>query len=206
MEDSFAKAFGDFIKFFTVKRVIVMLVVAVFLLLILAPQHPEDGSPTGNETVACDGSCPLHPDVITIPLQTMISQENWTLTLVGDGWEEDEPSIPVMKLSQRNLAKECMVVLIKEPTDLTFEQYVVESLRGFMEGGARIRGVKQVTLNNQKFILMESNLLDGDALMSWNGIKDGFGYSLSCFWHPSAAAGVNQYELCKEVANSLEIK
>jgi hypothetical protein len=202
--DSFQKAFGDFVKVFTLKRVIVMLVVAVALLLVLAPRHPEDAPPT--DKLACDGSCPLHPDVINVPLQTMISQENWTLTLVGDGWEAEEPSIPVMKLVQRNLEKECMVLLIKEPTELTFAQYVIESLRGFSEGGARVVGVKQVTLNQQKFILMEARLSDGDALMAWNGIKDGFGYSLSCFWHPSADAGVNQYEFCKEIANSLEIK
>ena len=54
MDDLFS-ALRDFKNVFTVKRVVTMLIVALALLVICAPQHEsatEDGG-------ACDGACPF---------------------------------------------------------------------------------------------------------------------------------------------------
>jgi hypothetical protein len=55
MEDSFRKAFGDFIRVFTIKRVAVMFFVGLIIFLICVPQ-----SNVSNEPTSCDeNSCPF---------------------------------------------------------------------------------------------------------------------------------------------------
>jgi hypothetical protein len=61
-------------------------------------------------------------------------------------------------------------------------------------------------LNNQKFVLIETDVADDDVLMAWSTIKDGFGYTLCCFYHPNVDAGSSQHDLCQEIAESLQIK
>jgi hypothetical protein len=202
----FAKGLSDFKNFFTVKHITVLVFVALALVLVCAPQRGFD-SPSG-EKMACDASCPL-PEVITVPTVTIteVSQENWQIDLIGEGWEIAEPSRPEQKMIRLNHNPSCMVLLIKEPIgQMSFGQYVVDSIQGFSEGGAHVAALKQVTINDQKYVLMESALFDTDVLMAWNTIKDGFGYSLSCFYHNDVDAGSAQHDLCEEIASSLEIK
>lgn len=204
----FSKGLTEFKNFFTLKHITVLVFVALALVLVCSP-HQIDG---GSVAQTCsDASCPFpRPDAMTVApvLITKIQLDNWELDFPGEGWEYHEPSIPVMKLVRRNVSQECMVLLIKEPTDnMSFGQYVLESIRGFSEAGAQVTALKQVTLNDQKFVLMEGRVTDdNDVLMAWNTIKAGFGYSLSCFYKPNTDAGTAQHDLCVEIAESLQIK
>lgn len=202
----FAKAFEDFKRFFTLKHITVLVFVAAVLVLILAPNRKDNPATDGGKAVCSDASCPL-PNVLTVApvVITEVSQENWQFDLSGEGWESFEPSNLAEKVIRRNAAQECMVILIKEPTDISFGQYVIESMRGFREGGATITALKQVVLNDQKFVLMEASL-GSDVLMAWSSLKDGFGYTLCCFYAPNADTGNDQHDLCVEIAESLEIK
>lgn len=209
--DSFGKAFGDFIKFFTVKRVVVLLVVSVVLLLILAPHQAPNTPPSDN--VACDASCPLHPDVINIPQQTMITQENWTVTLVGDDWELNEPSIPEIKLSAFSAETNTLVLLIKEPTELTLPGYAISTIRVFLSDGATLQSAKQVLIGGQKFILVNMTR-SFEIVWAWITVKDGIGYGLTCGSDLSeldagsniGQAVVSQQKICTDVAESLDIQ
>jgi hypothetical protein len=203
----FSKGLSVFKSLFTFKHITVLVFVALALVLVCAP-HRDNAEPFAQ--TCNDASCPFpRPKVITVTpiFITKISLENWQLDFPGEGWEYHEPSIPVIKLVRHNPSQECMVLLIKEPIDnMSFGQYVVESIRGFSEDGAQVTSLKQVDLNDNKFVLMESLLFGKDILMAWNGIKDGFGYSLSCFYKPDADAGNAQHDLCVEIAESLRIK
>lgn len=202
----FAKAFEDFKNFFTRKHIAVLLLVAAVLVLILAPNRQDNPAVDGEKAACSDASCPLPVTLTVDPVViTEVGQENWQFDLPGEGWESLEPSNLVEKVIRRNTAQECMIILIKEPTDISFGQYIIESMRGFREGGATIIGLKQVVLNEQKFVLMEASL-GSDVLMAWSSLKDGFGYTLCCFYSPNADTGSAQHDLCTEIAESLEIK
>jgi len=200
--------FTDFKNFFTVKHITVVLFVAACLFLICSP-HSDNSSVVAQ--TCSDASCP-YPKVdggatLSVTVLTSVSDENWSINLVGEGWERMEGSRSEFKMVQRNADQQCMVLLIKEPTGhMSFGQYILESIKGFSEGGAQVTAIKQVSLNEQKFVLMESHVEGSDVLMAWNGIKDGFGYSLSCFYHPDVDAGSTQHDLCVEIAESLQIK
>jgi hypothetical protein len=192
-------------RFFTVKRVIILLIAVFFLVAICSPRHeplPEDGG-------ACGTACPLptSPSTITVPEVRFeeVTQENWRFDLPGTGWESKDSSNPSIKVMKRNLSQECMVLLIKEQTNLAFSYYAIESIKGFSLGG-KITAIKQTMFDNQKFILVEGTILDNDIFLSWNTIKDGFGYSFTCFYSPNVDAGSVQYDLCVEIAESLQIK
>lgn len=198
-------ALREFVSFFTVKRVVTLLIVVLALLVVCAPQHEtttEDGG-------ACDSACPLpgQPPVINVPpvVITSVSRDNWSFDLVDDGWVPDEPSNPETKVIFFNESEGYMVLLIKEKTDLSLGAYVIESIEGFSIGGGRIHTIKQVKLNQQKFVLLEGSVHD-DGFLSWNTTKDGFGYSFCCFYSSDVDAGTKKQDMCQTIAESLQIE
>lgn len=204
--DDLIPALRAFRSFFTVKHITVVIFMLVCLVLVCTP-HQDNEAPLAQS--CSDASCPFpRPDVITIPEIRIeeVGQENWTFDLPGDGWESQDPSNPDIKVERRNISQECMVLLIKEQTNTSFATYAVESIKGFVSGGDRIGSIKQVTLNQQKFVLLEGFVSETDVLLSWNTVKDGFGYSFNCFYHPNVDAGSAQHDLCVEVFESLQIK
>jgi len=204
----FVKGLSDFKNFFTMKHITVLVFVALALVLVCTPQRSDNPSVVGERAACSDASCPL-PNVIEVApiVVTEVSQENWRLDLPGEGWEVAEPSRPEQKMVQLNRDQGCMVLLIKEPIgQMSFGQYVIESIKGFSEGGAHVTALKQVTIDQKNYVLLESSLFDTDVLMAWHTIKDEFGYSLSCFYHNDVDAGSSQHDLCVEIAESLQIK
>lgn len=205
--DDFRSVLRDFKNVFTLKRLVTLLIVFFALLIVCAPQQP---TPEGGE--ACDGSCPFprQPPVINVTpvVITTVARENWSFDLVGedDDWISDQPSNPDIKVVFYNESKGYMVLLIKEKAELSLQEYVVESIKGFLIGGGRIRAVSQVKLNEQKFVLLEGNVAADEVFYSWNSIKDGFGYSFCCFYTIDVDAGKTQQDTCRSIAESLEIK
>lgn len=206
--DDFRSALRDFKNVFTLKRVVTLLIVCFALLLVCAPQQQsttEDGG-------ACDSSCPFprQPPVINVTpiVITTVARENWSFDLVGedDNWISDQPSNPDIKVVFYNESKGYMVLLIKEKAELSLQEYVVESIKGFLIGGGQIRAVSQAKLNDQKFVLLEGNVAADEVFYSWNTIKDGFGYSFNCFYTIDVDAGKTQQDTCRSIAESLEIK
>ncbi len=196
-------ALRDFIKVFTMKRIATLLIVAFALLLVCSPQYEaptEDGG-------ACDAACPFpRQPVINVPpiVITSIARENWSFTLMDEVWVSEESSNPDIKVVLHNESKNRMVLLIKEKTaDMTLKEYGIESFKGFSEHG-RIVGVTQTKISNQKSLLFEGRVGD-DIFWSWNTVKDGFGYSLCCFYLVDADAGSKQRDECQAVADSLQI-
>jgi hypothetical protein len=193
-----------FKSLFTMKHITVAVFVALCLVLVCIPHQDNDSF----AQTCSDASCPFpRPDVIFLPETRIeeVGQENWSFDLPGNGWESHDPSTPEIKVVRRNLSQECMVLLIKEQADLLLPSYIIESIKGFSMGG-KVNAIKQVMLNQQKFVLLEGTILDNDIFLSWNTVKDGFGYSLTCFYSPNVDAGSEQYNLCVEIAESLQIK
>lgn len=204
--DDLIPALRAFKSFFTMKHITVVVFVALCLVLVCVPRQ-DNGAPAAQS--CSDASCPFpRPNVITIPEIRIeeVGQENWTFDLPGDGWERQEPSNSDIKVEHRNISQDCMVLLIKEQTNVPLPTYVVESIKGFVSGGDRIGAIKQVMLGQQKFVLLEGIISESDVLLSWNTVKDGFGYSFNCFYHPNVDAGSAQHDLCVEIFESLQIK
>ncbi len=204
MDDLFS-ALRDFKNVFTVKRVVTLLIVALALLMVCAPQH----EPATEDGGACDDACPFprQPPVITVPTTviTTVARDNWSFTLMDNGWAPHEPSIPEIKVIMLNESEGCMVLLIKEQTDVSLSTYIVESAKGFVLGGGNVLTIKQVTLNKQKFVLLGGKVNGDEMFWSWNSVKNGFGYSFSCFCTANADGGFKCLNTCQTVADTLQI-
>ena len=185
------------------KRVVTLLVV-IFSLLVICSPCTEDTTEDGS---SCGPACPIPPIGINIPEVVFeeVSQENWRFDLLGEDWESKDSDNPSIKVMRRNVSQECMVLLIKESTDLSLSFYAIESIKGFSLR-SKIVAINQVLLNQQKFILLEGIIFDNDKFLSWNTVKDDFGYSFTCFYSPKFDAGTEQHDLCVEIAESLQIK
>ena len=167
-----------------------------------------------NDTIQSEcegGSCPITPhpsaspsDSTTPPPPTdqVFSGTGWELT-VPPGWEKINPpqetkDLEVMLL---NTEKHNLILLFKEPFTNTSAEYTLEALRGLKGAGATFVSAKQVELNGNKFVLIESK--NGVRMWVWVTVQNGSGFALSCGgpeledWHKDD---------CSTVANSLKLK
>lgn len=167
---------------------------------------------TKKETVAppCDGgSCPMPtassttPPVPTALPDQVLSEEDWSVSLPA-GWSKLEPPMPApeLKLFYGNKDKMNLVIFVKEPFQGTNAEYILEGLRGIKDGGGKIASARQVDLNGNKFVLVDSTK-DNIRMWMWILAKNGFGYALSC-GGPATDAG--QEDICTKIANTVTIK
>jgi len=190
----FSKGLKDFIAFFTVKHITVLLFVAAILVLVC--QQHQFGDSTISQTCS-DASCPFPRKDAQVQSET-VAQENWSFVLPGT-WEDHEPTIPVIKTVRYNPDIGCMILLIKENSgSLSLAEYTEASIEGFSQRGVTFGTNKPLVLGKWPFVFLEGSLKN-DVIQSWNTTKGGFGYSFNCFCH-------SPQSICKEVANTLEIK
>lgn len=191
----FSKGLHDFIAFFTVKHITVLVFVAAILVLVCQPHQFNDGSVVGQ--TCSDASCPFPRKDAQAQSET-VAQDNWSFVLPGT-WEDHEPTIPAIKVVRFSPDTGCMILIIKEDAgNLSLADYVEESLQGFKQSGVAFNINKPLVLGKWPFVFLEGTL-GKDVIQSWNTTKGGFGYSFNCFCHSPQG-------ICKEVANTLEIK
>jgi len=161
---------------------------------------PCDGGsctfPTATPTVTA-------PPVPTTPPDQVFSEEDWSVSLPV-GWSKLEPPAPVpeLKLFYANKEKMNLVIFVKEPFEGTNAEYILEALRGIKDGGGKIVAARQVDVNGNKFVLVDSTR-DDIRMWMWILARNGFGYALSC---GGPAADVGQEDICTKIANTVTIK
>lgn len=152
---------------------------------------------------SCDGGPCALPEAA--PVRDVLAQDNWKFSVSGEGWISMKPPIPQIRLASRNPAKNCMLLLIKEPTSQTFQEYVIENVRNLAAAGNEVRSIKQVVINGNKFV--DVQLTDNrSTIWLWITVKDGYGYGFSCGGPNVSDAGTPSSDFCQDVANTLEIK
>ena len=190
------------------KHKLLFALVASGILLATCATHDTKTDPDASVDPACDSACPLPggtPEQPKAEIQT-ISQENWSFNLPGSGWVAKETPIPEIKVAMSNDAQEMMVLFVKEDIgDATFQEYVVGTIRAFIEGGARINSIKQVKLGELKSIQVQFDK-SGEVVWAWITAANGWGYGLTCGGVINVDAGTAQHDLCQSVADSLQIK
>jgi hypothetical protein len=160
---------------------------------------------TEASTESCDSSCPLPAGQPKVEEQT-ISQDDWSFKLPGSDWTAKEPPIEAIKVAMSNDKSEMMVLFVKEEIgDATYAQYVIGTVRAFAEGGATVNSIKQVKINDRKFVLIQLSK-EGEVIWAWVTSANGWGYGLTCGGVINVDAGTAQHDLCQSVADSLQIK
>jgi hypothetical protein len=165
------------------------------------------------ETVAppCDGgSCTLPTATATAtattppaPPDQVFSEDDWSVT-IPTGWAKMEPPEPApeLKLFYGNKEKMNLVIFVKEAFPGTNAEYVLEALRGIKDGGGKIAAARQVDINGNKFVLVDSSR-DNIRMWMWILAKNGFGYALSC---GGPVGDTGQEDICTKIANTVTIK
>lgn len=199
------EVFSNFFKFFTVKRVLTLLIVLLALVVVCSPRDVPTAK-TG-EGAACDAACPL-PEATPPPppIHTEnVGQENWSFTLIGDGWAPRDLETDEIKVAMENHNIMCMVFVVKEQTTDSFGAYVISTIRSFSESGATIDAVKVVMVNGQKFVLTQVDHQD-EVVWAWVTVKDGFGYGFTCGCDINPDAGAAQHDVCQHMVDTFVIK
>lgn len=148
----------------------------------------------------CTGSsCPLPP----APPSTdqVFSGKDWELT-VPAGWEKKPNDDVNVKVFVANQSKMNLVIFIEEAFPGTPEQYAIMALRGLRSAGARLVSAKQVEVNGEKLVLLESEK-DGVRLWLWLAVKNGNGFALSC---GGRSTDDWNRDICVTISNSLKLK
>jgi hypothetical protein len=159
------------------------------------------------------GSCPLpsatpsttppDPPLPPPPTDKVVTGVGWELT-VPAGWDKLEPPQPTPGLEglYLNKDKHNLFLLIKEPYAGKSDEYTLEALRGLKSAGAHLNSAKQVEVNGNKFVLVDSDK-NGVRMWLWVTVRNGSGFALSCGgpatedWHQG---------ICATVASSLKLQ
>jgi hypothetical protein len=156
----------------------------------------------------CSGSsCAV--DAGISPPETSIDQKNKMLS--GDGWEiiipygwqlQNSEEKEIMVLAT-NSDKQNLIIFIKEPFEGTYESYALAGIRGIKAAGGTLISAKQVILNGQEFVLIES-IKKSIVVWAWITVHKGSGYVLTCGGDDKDL--LFQKEACGTVSSSLNIK
>lgn len=193
----------QFISFFTVKRILTLLIVGLALIAVCGPTDVPLGM-TNNQP-PCDTSCPF-PKPVPPPIhKETFSQENWSVTLIGDGWSPRPQVADEIKLAMQNRDQTCLVFVVKEKTDDSYGAYVVSTIRGFVESGGLIDSVEMVMVNGERWCLTQVDHSD-EVIWLWVLVKDGFGYGFTCGCELNPDAGASQYRLCQSMMDTFQLK
>lgn len=155
-------------------------------------------------TIPDAGFIPITP---TEPTETpdfkTLSKNGWELT-VSQEWDEltieDEELQPELVLG--NEVEHNLIILVKDPFPGLTPEYVLEALKGFKEAGATVNASKEVELNGEKFVFLDT-ARQGVRMWFWILVKGGFGYALSC---GGPEVETHHESICNNVAKSLKIK
>lgn len=170
-------------------------------------RHPVAPTTAPQEHTECDSSCPLPAGVPAQPQTKLVSQENWQFTLPGVDWASKESPAPDIKVALMGASPEhsVLILFVKEGTDGTFADYVIGTIRSFAMLEFKINSVKQVVINDQKFVLVQVSK-DGTVIWSWLSLKGQFGYAFTCGADVNVDAGSMQHDLCTSIAETVQIQ
>lgn len=196
-------AFRQFFSFFTLKRVLTLLIVMLALFVVCSPNDVPQS--VEDQPVECDSACPL-PSPPPPPIHAEnVKRENWSITLIGESWSSRDIDSDQIKLSMENHDVMCLVFVVKESTTDSFGAYVISTIRGFSDTGSTIDSVKIVQVNNQKFVLTQLNK-DDEVVWVWMTVKNGFGYGFTCGCEINPDGGTAQRDLCQHMADTFVIQ
>ncbi len=166
---------------------------------------------------ACSSCAKKNPDPVTpepTPTATTVTPEPpkpvvTTVTVKQDALEITLPSADWVALQNPpphaqafiNAAKKNGVVIVAEEYTGSFDSYVLYALRGIKDAGALIASAKQVEVNGQKFVLVESTR-SGMRVWLWVGLAGGHGYGVSC---GGPDADPTQRDLCSGIGSTIKI-
>lgn len=150
-------------------------------------------APTPSATITPE---PPKPVVTTVT----VKQDGLELTLPSADWVALQGPPPHAQ-AYINAAKKNGVVIVAEDYTGSFESYVLYALRGIKDAGGLIASAKQVQVNGQNFVLVESTK-NGMRVWLWVGLVNAHGYGVSCGGPDSDPT---QKDLCNGIASTIKI-
>jgi hypothetical protein len=146
-----------------------------------------------------DASVPVvdaAPDVQSGPIT--ITNGNWSFSLPDNTWVKEGDAENMLAFSHENLRTK--IAFTSEKYSGTYPAYVLYALRGLKDNYSTINFAKQITLNNNKFVLIQSYKY-GMTVWVWASLVNTDGVGLSC---GGPYGDVVVESLCKQLAETLK--
>lgn len=129
-----------------------------------------------------------------------VKGDTWSLQVPSNGYKTLYPQSDILLTVVVEQPVQYSIALGRELAS-TQDEYLIYSIRSLRDSQAQIIGSSTVTLNGNKFSLLEVSK-DNVTIWAWLLVKNNMGYTLSC-------GGPSYDDLlkdsCQDVANSLQI-
>ena len=164
--------------------------------------------------VGCANASPPKETILPPPnqVQTLpkanpndVVGDNWKLLLSGTGWQKQQPANDGIKAVYSNDEKECLVMFIKNKTDLSLMDYVISMVGTLKNFGIDSPEITDIRLNDLNAILITTRL-SGKTMYIWAITKNGFGYGFSCGGASDPTLIKQELDFCSDMARTIEIK
>lgn len=153
--------------------------------------------------VSCvESSCPM-PGPDAAKITDLVAEDNWQFILPGPGWKPVAGTDDTIKVAFENDQLDTKLVLVKEPTTQTKQEYIVNILRSIHSNGTSLKNTVVVNINGNEFI--NTTVFDDTHTgWFWFTLKDGNGYVFAC----AVDKGLTEADdtTCTSIANTLKIQ
>ncbi len=141
--------------------------------------------------------------VVDASVSNIFSGDTWEVTIPNE-WSVKDPKNKVegLELLFLNEETQSVILLLKEKSSSSLDEYALESLRGLKDVGATLNVAKQVKINDKDFILLDSTRHEITA-WTWVTVYGGFGYTFSC---SGLSVIQSQEDTCQKIVDTLKIK
>jgi hypothetical protein len=140
------------------------------------------------------------PDV-HVDKRVHVAGDTWEFYLPSQAWGlefiDGSPDTVYYNPQDKNL-----VVFVKEPVDISSQEYVLFAIRALKESGLSLLESSLVQINGVTYNLLEAG--QGSVrLFQWISVKNKVGYSISC---GGPTTSFDQATICSGIANTLVVK
>jgi hypothetical protein len=180
--------------------------VAAILSMVACSNHQSTSQTDADAgaPVCTEASCPLHHQVKDDRVNDTIQEDNWKFVLPGSGWTPVSSPDDTVRVVFFNKDLNMMTFFVKEATQQTFPEYIINTLRTFADVGMTISSTKQITINGLTFVVVAA--ADHDrTVWTWVNVSKKNGYIFSC-----AVADIENsdgnFNSCQQIANTIQIQ
>jgi hypothetical protein len=168
--------------------------------------HNQTGSspPSVDNQITCnEAGCPIKlPEAGSV--NDVISEDNWQFTLSGSGWTPVKSPDDTIKVIFTNKDNGTIVFFVKDPTQETSAEYIINALRSFKAADTSILSAKQVIINGTNFVMVTAQG-ESRKIWTWISVQKGFGYVFTCAVD-NRDAGAADVLRCQDIVDTLQIK
>lgn len=120
--------------------------------------------------------------------------------LLPDGWQEISSPRPDIIIFATNLKSEQMIMIMKEEYNLTYDLYLINTIRSLKQDGIKVSHIEEIDKDNMRFAFLKTSQEEVNVWL-WLTVRNRYSLVFSC-----GSANTKDLNDCAAIFNSMVLK